>query len=350
VGVAVTIRDVARHAKVSVASVSRAINRADGLSAATRERILRAVRTLRYVPHGAARSLITRRTHTVGVLLPDLHGEFFSEFIRGVDRAARARGLHLLVSGSHDDALEAAVALRAMHGRVDGLLIMSPRADSGFIEANLPQGTPLVLINSRPSDASHPLFVVDNYGGAFAMVRHLLGRGHRRIAIIAGPDDNLEAQERLRGYRDALAQLRPGGEEMLLHGDFTEESGWRVGRQIAALADRPTAVFASNDMMAIGCMFALKEAGVAIPAEIAVTGFDDIPIARYLSPPLTSVRVRITELGTLALERLAAGIESPEKMAASVQTLRTDLVVRSSCGKVRSGLAVVGSGPRFDED
>lgn len=340
---AATIKDVAQHAKVSVASVSRAINGSGGISDATRERILRAARKLRYTPHGAARSLITRRTHTVGVVLPDMHGEFFSELIRGIDRAARARGLHLLVSSSHGDAVEAAAALRAMHGRVDGLLVMSPHADAEFLDANLPHGAPLVLMNTRPTAAQHPLFAVDNFGGASAMMKHLVGRGHRQIALIAGPEGNFEAQERLRGYRDALAQLLPGTEEMVLYGDFTEESGWHVGKQLLALADRPTAVFASNDMMAIGCMFALNEAGVAVPREIAVTGFDDIPIARYVSPPLTSVRVRITELGALALERLAIGIENPEKLAPTTQTLRTELVVRSSCGRSRTGLAAVGS-------
>lgn len=337
-----TIRDVARHAKVSVASVSRAINGTAGISNATRERILRIARKLRYTPHGAARSLIIRRTHTIGVLLPDMGGEFFSELIRGIDRASRARQLHLLVSSSHGDAAEAAAALQAMHGRVDGLLVMSPHASAEFLEANLPQSLPLVLMNTRASGVQHSSFMVDNFGGAFAMVRHLVGRGHRRIALIAGPACNFEAQERLRGYRQALTQLLPDSEEWVLHGDFTEESGWRVGKQLLALADRPSAVFASNDMMAIGCMFALNEAGIGVPREIGVCGYDDLPIARYLSPPLTSVRVRITELGALALERLALEIENPDKMCTSAQILRTELVVRDSCGRPATGLSIVG--------
>lgn len=340
-GVAVTIKEVAALAEVSVASVSRAINGSPGISTATRERILGIVRRLGYTPHGAARSLITRRTHTVGVLLPDMHDEFFSELIRGIDRAARARGLHLLVSSSHGDAAEAAAALRAMHGRVDGLLVMTPHVDAELLDANLPREAPVVLMNTRAGDSRHPMLTVDNYGGASAMMKHLVGCGHRRIALIAGPDSNLEAQERQRGYRDALAQLLPGAEELVLHGDFTEESGWRAGRQLLSLADRPTAVFASNDMMAIGCMFALKEADVAVPDEIAVTGYDDIPISRYVSPPLTSVRVRIAELGELALERLVAGIEHPEKIVATIQTLRTELVLRNSCGRRRLPFAVI---------
>ena len=129
------------------------------------------------------------------------------------------------------------------------------------------------------------------------MTRHLISRGHRRVAFITGPDHNYEAQERLRGYRAALTDLVPGQPELLLPGDFTEESGWRAGSEIATLAERPTAVFAGNDMMAIGCLAALAEAGVKVPQDIALAGFDDIPIARYVTPPLSTMRVRIAELG-----------------------------------------------------
>lgn len=340
---AATIKDVAKKAGVSLATVSRALNGHSIVTPRTRDRILKIASELRYVPSGAARSLITRRTQTVGILLPDLYGEFFSELIRGIDQAARGRGLHLLLSGSHSDTAEAAAALRAMHGRVDGLLVMSPHADAEFLAANPPHGVPMVLMNTRASGGQFPSFNVDNFGGAFAMVKHLVARGHRRIALITGPEDNFEAQERLRGYRDALAKLLPGCEELVLHGNFTEESGWRAGNQILALADRPTAVFASNDMMAIGCLLAFNAAGVRVPPDIAVTGYDDIPIARYVSPPLTTVRVRIAEMGALALERLALGIENPDKISATAKVLRTELVVRSSCGRSRSGLAVVGS-------
>ncbi len=344
---AATIKDVAQQAKVSVASVSRAINGTGGISAKTRERVLRIARQLKYAPHGAARALVMRCTHTVGVVLPDMHGEFFSELIRGIDRAARSHHLHLLVSGSHDDASEAAAALHAMHGRVDGLLVMSPHADASFLESNLPHAVPTVLMGTRGQRTGYPSLSADNFGGASAMMKHLIGRGHRRIALIAGPDGNFEAQERLRAYRKSLAQLLPGAEEVVLPGDFTEESGRRAGRQVLALTERPTAIFASNDMMAIGCMLALNEAGVMVPRDIAIAGFDDIPIARYVSSPLTSVRVRIAELGALALERLVLEIQNPGESAATAQVLKTELVIRASCGRGPVTLSAVGpSGPR----
>ena len=170
---AVTIKDVAREARVSVASVSRALNGHQNVTSETRARILGVVRDLRYMPHSGARSLITRRTQTIGVLLPDLYGEYFSELIRGIDVAARARGLHLLVSSSHGDAAEASSAIRAMRGRVDGLLVMSPHADADFLADNLPEDMPSVLLNTRVSGKRYSSLTVDNYRGACAMVRRL---------------------------------------------------------------------------------------------------------------------------------------------------------------------------------
>jgi LacI family transcriptional regulator len=334
---AATIKDVAREANVSVASVSRVLNGHGNVTEETRGRILAAADRLHYIPNVGARSLITRRTDTIGVLLPDMYGEFFSEIVRGIDLAARARGLHLLVSGSHGDAAETAVAIRAMSGRVDGLLVMSPYADAAFLAENLPSGLPAVLMNTPSASRKHSSLAVDNYGGSCAMVRHLVERGHQRIALISGPDNNFDAQERLRGYRETLAALLPEAHELVLRGDFTEESGYRAAKQILGLAQRPQAVFGANDMMAIGCLFGLTEAGVQVPRDIALAGFDDIPIARYITPPLTTVRVRISDLGSRALEQLVLTIEDPEHARVSAQVLRPELVVRTSCASPSAG-------------
>jgi LacI family transcriptional regulator len=324
-----TIKDVALAAGVSVATVSRAMNGADNVLPETRRRILQVARDLRFVPSSAARSLITRRTDTIGALLPDLHGEYFSELIRGIDQAARARGLHLLVSSSHGDADEAAAALRAMNGRVDGLLVMSPHADAGFLADNLPGSLPAVLINTGVDLPGHPRFEIDNFGGARAMTQHLGAAGRRRIAFIAGPPGNEDARERLRGYR---AGLRPAQREIVVVGDFTEESGWSAGRRIAQMKPRPNAVFAANDMMAIGCMAALGESGLRVPEDIALGGFDDIPIARYVTPALSTIRVPIAALGAAALESLAKVVEKPGTHVPTMTVLPVELVVRRSCG------------------
>jgi LacI family transcriptional regulator len=329
---AVTIKDVAREARVSVASVSRALNGHHTVTEDTRQRIEGVASRLRYIPNSGARSLITRRTQTIGALLPDLHGEFFSELIRGIDLAARARGLHLLVSSSHGDASEAAAALRAMQGRVDGMLVMSPHVDASFLRDQLLADLPMVLMNTPLESARYSIMNVDNYGGAFAMVRHLIGCGHRRIALIAGPEHNYDAAERLRGYCAAMTRFAPMMPTQVMQGDFTEESGNRAGRELLALKVRPQAVFSANDIMAAGCLYALKEAGVRVPDEIALAGFDDIPIAHFVSPPLTTVRIRIADLGQRALERLVQTLEEPEAAPASAQTLECEIVIRASCG------------------
>lgn len=329
----VTIKDVAREAKVSVASVSRALNGDGGVTAETSQRIHEAARRLRYVPHAAARSLITRRTNTIGALLPDLYGEFFSELIRGIDLAARARGLHLLVSSSHDGVEDAAAALRAMQGRVDGMLILSAHVDAAFLQANLPVGLPAVLLNSAVKSSALSVLNIDNYGGAFEMVRHLLhGDPARTVAFIAGPRNNFDAQQRDEGYRAAMAQYAPHAPLTIVAGDFTEESGYQAGRQLLAQPVRPRAVFAANDMMAVGCLYAFREAGLEVPRDIAIAGFDDIPIARYVTPALSTVRVRIDDLGRRALEQLAMLMENPDQPPPPPQTLGCEVVVRDTCG------------------
>jgi LacI family transcriptional regulator len=324
-----TIRDVAKAAGVSVATVSRALNDTGNVLPDTKARILQAAAALRFTPSGAARSLIMRRTETIGALLPDLYGEYFSELIRGIDQAARGRRLHLLVSSSHGDAEEAAAALRAMSGRVDGLIVMSPHADAEFLARNLPAGVPALLVNTGVGLAGHSTIAVDNFGGAKAMTQHLVARGYKRIAFVGGPAGNHEARERLRGYR---AGLPKGAAAILLDGDFTEESGRTAGLAIARMKPRPQAVFAANDMMAIGCLAALGEAGLAVPRDIALAGFDDIPIARYLTPALSTVRVGIAELGRRALEGLVTSIDAAGREADVHETVPTELVVRESCG------------------
>lgn len=326
----VTIKDVARLAGVSVATVSRVYNGSGLVRKETRERVQRVAEQLGYSPHGAARSLITSRTLTLGVLLPDLYGEFFSEVIRGIDQAAQRQGYHVLLSSARDD-LEG--ALRSMRGRVDGLIVMSPDLDAGASRRSLPERFPVVLLNCAPSDAAYDSIGIANFDGAHAMVRHLAGLGHRRIAVIRGAEQNFDAAERLRGYRAALAELGLDRSPSLeLHGDFSEAAGFMAAQQILGNGARPTAVFAANDGMAIGALSAFRDAGLRIPEDIAMAGFDDIPMARYVDPALTSVHVDISALGERATVRLLALLGEPADRELYHETLPTTLVVRRSCG------------------
>jgi LacI family transcriptional regulator len=327
-----TMRDVAREAGVSVATVSRVFNDSGLVRPETRERILAVVQRLRFAPNSAARSLSTRRTHTVGVLLPDLHGEFFSELLRGLDQLVRQRGFHILVSSSHNERSEVAAALRAMRGRVDGIVVLAPELDVHTLAANVPERVPVILLNSNLRDPSYPSVNIDNYGGALAMTAHLLAGGHRRIALIRGPERNHDAGERLRGFRAALAG---GGvewdETLLVAGDFTERAGHEAALRLLTLDPWPTAIFAANDAMAVGALSALREAGVRVPEDMAVVGFDDVPIARYMTPALTTVRAMNGDLGAQAALRLFQWLDARPPVATH-ETLPTELAVRQSCG------------------
>ncbi|MGN6321040.1 MAG: LacI family DNA-binding transcriptional regulator [Dyella sp.] len=331
-----TIKDVAREANVSVASVSRVLNGLGGVTPETQKIVREVASRLNYIPDNAARSLITGRTHTIGAVLPDLYGEFFSELIRGIDLAARARGLHLLVSSSHDGVADAAAAVRAMRGRVDGMLIFSEYVDAAFLQENLPEKLPAVLLDSPVKSTRYPVLNIDNRAGAVAMVRHLVEAGHQQVAFISGPKTNFDAQQREKGYRAAMTKHAPGVPLIIVDGDFTEESGYRAGRELLTKKPRPQAVFAANDMMAVGCLIALAESGLRVPDDIALAGFDDVPIARYVTPQLTTVRVRIADLGRAAFTRLIAELETPGAFPARSEVLPCEIVVRASCGAARS--------------
>lgn len=332
-----TIRDVARLAGVSIATVSRVYNDGPRVSEETSERVREAAAHVDYWPNSAARSLTTNRTSTLGVLLPDLYGEFFSEVIRGIDQAARREGYQILVSGSHADTEALVSVARSLRGRVDGLILMSPDDGSGAAIGKVTRNTPAVLLNPRFEVEGCDSISIANFDGAYSMVRHLLMHGHRDIAMIKGPPGNVDAEERLRGYRGAL---RDGGIEIRsdheVQGDFAETSGYESADLILRMKPRPSAVFAANDYMAIGLMGALREAGIEMPRGMAVTGFDDIAIARYLSPPLTTVHVDAYELGERAVLQWLSSARDNGRPAHTNEVLPTKLVVRESCGASQS--------------
>lgn len=328
-----TIRDVAKRAGVSVATVSRVMNGSGPVSASAAKRIHDAASSLRYVPHIGARSLITSKTHTLGVLLPDLYGEFFSELIRGIQETAQGHGYHLLFSSARGGKSEIRAAIRAMRGRVDGLIIMSPHADAETLVENFPTSVPVALLSCGVRGLGYPVVDIDNAKGAREVVRHLVALGHRRIAHITGAPGNVDAAERLKGFRAALKAAglsREDGPE--IDGDFTEASGYRAGEQLLRLTPPPTAVFAANDAMALGVMGALRERRMRVPEDISVVGFDDIPVARYVHPTLTSVHVPIAEMGQRAATILIGALTTLVPVEARVERIPTRLVVRGSSG------------------
>ena len=321
-----TIRDVARRAQVSVASVSRVLNRFTNVSEDTRARVTAAVDELGYVPHAGARSLSLARTGAIGVVLPNLHGEFFSEIVRGMDWLAAERGYLLLLSNMHAQSGEAQAVLKAMRGRVDGLIVMAPHLEDEEFATALPRGTPAVLVNTRAELRGRPEIHLDNAAGARAVAEHFVATGRKRIVHISGPVGNIDAEERAAAFAQALA-AHPEVQSVVVQGDFYEASG---GAAVAALieADRSfDAIFAGNDMMAIGALEALRDRGLKVPENVAVAGFDDVPLASHLG--LTTVRVRIAELGERAIERLIRMLEGEEDSIGE-ELHAPELVVRGS--------------------
>ena len=330
----VTIRDVAREAGVSVASASRALNGHDNVTPETRARVQTAATKLRYVPHSGARSLTRRKSDAIGVVLPDLFGEFFSEMIRGIDRVAHAHGLQLLLSNMHGNPHEESNAVRAMRGRVDGLLVMPPDARRERLFDALSPGLPAVLLNCHVPTTEIASVGIDNEGAARTMTRHLIDRGYRRIAFVSGPRHNHDSMARQAGFRAAIAETTGERDPIIIPGDFSEASGAEAARLLIAGRLKVDAIFCANDMMAIGCCGVLAEAGIAIGDKVGVAGFDDIPIAHYVAPSLTTMNVRIAELGATAAEKLIAlmtgGAEDIGATILSPQLVERDSTRRSA--------------------
>ena len=262
-------------------------------------------------------------------MLPDLFGEFFSELVRGIDRVAHAHGKQLLLGNMHGNPHEAAHAVRAMRGRVDGLLVMNPdNAREQLFEALSP-ALPAVLLNCHAPNTLISSVGIDNEGAAWAMTRHLVSRGYRRIAFVSGPRHNRDSMARQAGFRAALIETTGERDPIVIPGDYSESSGADAARLLIAGRLEVDAIFCANDMMAIGVCGVLAEAGIAIGETVGVAGFDDIPIAHYVAPALTTMNVRIAELGATAAERLIALINGVD-FAPETLILTPQLVIRDS--------------------
>ena len=298
-----TIRDVARHAGVSISTVSRVLNGTAQVNEDKRKRVEQAIQELNFIPNQAARSLVQKTTQGIGVLLPSLGGEFFSEFLHGIDAATRASGYHVLISASHGSLEELRIAVMSMHQRVDGLIIMSPENDGEAIKQLVPSDIPVVSINGKESAAPFDTINFDNQQGAFLATEYLISKGHRRIAFLKGIENAYDGKERLKGYRDTLIKhgIQPQA-ALELEGDFSPQGGYHAVQVLLKIEPLPTAVFCANDQSAIGLMAALQNAGLSIPEDMSVIGFDDIPGAKLTAPALTTINVGVRELGATAIK------------------------------------------------
>lgn len=334
-GRSATLDGVAREAGVSRATVSRVVNGSPKVSPDVRRAVERAVARLGYVPNQAARSLVTRRSDSIGLVITEpasrlFDDPFFPRLLRGISAELSARNLQLVLLMPEDDAAELRLERYLGAGHVDGVILVSLHGDDplpGHLEA---RGVPMVVGGRPPAGLAASFVDVDNREAARSAVRHLAGIGRRKIATIAGPQDMGAGIDRLEGYRDGLTELGIARDERLVaSADFTYEGGAAAMRRL--LADTPDldAVFAASDLMAAGALSVLRAAGRAVPEAVALVGFDDSPLAEAMEPPLTSVRQPIEEMGRELVRLLAESLDRTQRATRRV-LLSTELVPRAS--------------------
>jgi DNA-binding LacI/PurR family transcriptional regulator len=341
----VTIADVAVAAGVSKTAVSFAFNNPEKLGHATVERVRQVADGLGYAPHPAARALSLRRSGTIGVLIPQrlstvFANPFLSELIQGLGELCEKHDLSLLLVPPLDGSLEGAIR----QASVDGFVSLGLSPDDRALETLDRLGIPTVLVDSD-SSPNHPAVNVDDEGGAAAAARHLLGLGHRRFAIIGLPPTRDPSQltptttRRLAGYREALDAANAPPPQLVTAG-VSMSAGARAFGALPRGGQRPTAVLAMSDMAAIGVMAAARAAGLAVPRDVSIVGYDDIPMAAYTSPALTTVRQPIVDKGRVAVRLLIQRLQG--KAVSSPPPLKTSLIVRASTSSPGEPKEVVG--------
>lgn len=329
----VTIKDVAKEAETSYQTVSRVINDKGEVSPKVRARVHVAIKQLGYRPNAIARSMVRGRTYTLGCIAPNLIDYTFACLVEGAKAKARQHGYFLLAaSAEHEDEASALCDELLHSGRVDGLLAINPYADGRHLlfEPLIAQGASIVYYGVGKAHAGVSAVGLDDESGAYQVARHLIALGHTRIAVLSGPLNEDCVQDRSLGYARALAEagLAPSVQAT---GDWSATSGYEAMQQWLAGGANFTALFAQNDRMAVGAIKAARDYGRRVPQDLAVVGFDDMPLASYFDPPLTTIRQDIFEQGRQGARMLIEKIENPLRPAERV-VVPAQLIVRESCG------------------
>lgn len=338
----VTIKNVAKEAGVSFGTVSRVVNNDIHVKQETRTRVLKAMEKLGYVVNRQARSLAGGRTNTIGVLAPDLGTGYIGEVIRGIDAELALKHYDLMLFTTHRTAeKESKYVANLVTGIVDGLLLIVSRRPDEHISTLTRINFPFTLIDHQARGDDCPAVGATNWQGAYNATEYLIKLGHQRIGFITGWMDLRAAIDRLEGYKSALRTYHiPVEQKLIYEGQFFQPDGYAGASALIELEDRPTAIFASNDVMAMGAMDAVRNRGLRIPDDISIVGFDDIPQAEFVRPALTTVRQPLEKMGRVATQMLLDRLENPNKVPERIE-LPTELIVRNSTmplvEKARSG-------------
>ncbi len=336
-----TLEEIAELAGVSRSTVSRVVNDQPNVRDQVRERVQQVIRETGYQPHAAARSLVTRRTRIVGVIIPEAVTKLFTDpffplLLYGVTETCNAYHYYLMLSLFNGPADQGEMYRRIIgSGHLDGVIVASAHMDDPLFPKLLQDGVPFVLVGRHPDERVNYVDV-DNVDGARMAVEHLIRLGHTRIATITGPLSMTHGEDRLVGYRQALEAHRLAVDKRLIvEGDYTEGSGSMGVKRL--LSASPTAIFVASDVMAIGALQALREEGLRVPEDIALVGFDDVSIASAVVPALTTVRQPIKQMGSMAADLLLNLLEKPPDGRAPMHkiVLPAKLVVRESCGALQ---------------
>ena len=333
-----TLEGIAKLAGVSRSTVSRVINNQPNVREPVRERVWQVIHETGYQPHAAARSLVTRSTHIVGVIIPEavttlFTDPFFPRLLCGITQTCNSEGYHLLLSLFNGPAGPEEMYRRVIGGgHLDGVVVASTRFEDPLIGRLLDDDVPFVMVGRYPGERVRYVDV-DNVAAARIAVDHLARLGHRRIGMITGPLNMCSGADRLEGYRQAMEAHRlPVDDSLIFEGDFTDASGTAAARRL--LSAQVTAIFAASDIMALGALKVIREAGLQVPKDVALVGFDDMPIAAALQPALTTVRQPVEQLGAMAADLLLGLLDCPPDGRPPPQELilPTKLIVRESCG------------------
>jgi len=332
----VTIVEVAKKAGVSLGTVSRVLNNDIHVAPETRERVSAVIQDMGYVANRQARGLKGMRANVIGVLVPDLATGYIGEILHGIDVELALHQLELMLFTTHRTAAkEAGYVANMVQGMVDGLLIVLPRSFDDYTDTLSRHHFPFVLIDHQGNSASHPAVGATNWQGGYSATEYLIKLGHKRIGFITGSMDLGCSQERLNGYRSALRTHHIQEESGLVYeGDFLQSDGYTGATALLDLPEPPTAIFASNDLMAMGAMDAIRSRSLQIPDDVSVVGFDNIQQSAMVHPSLTTVQQPLDQMGRVATQVLLGILKNPGKDAGRIE-LPTELIIRSSTSASR---------------
>ena len=332
-----TIIDVAREANVSYSTVSRVLNDYPHIKADKRQRVLDAIDRLGYVANQMARTLAGGQARVVGLLVPDLMTEYTAQILLGIDEELAISGYDLMLHTTHHERTKETEYTRTLtQGMTEGLLLLLPLNPDAYLQTLREQQFPYVVIDHQGFDDFSSTVTAANYRGAFEAVNYLIGLGHKRIGFIAGTEATSSARERQEAYSAALAEVGISLDcALIAPGNFDQPGGFKAAQTLLDLAQPPTAIFAANDVSALGAIEAARSRHLRIPEDLSIVGFDDIPRALYSYPPLTTVRQPLTEIGRLATRLLLKHIKNPDQPTERI-VLETEFVIRESCKPPRS--------------